>query len=256
VTAPAERAWDTVVISPHFDDAALSLAGLLIRGTGHTAVVTVHGGAPKTGAAPSWWDSVCGFSSPDEAYESRVAEDARACALLGAEQVLLPHPDGPYRPEGEPLTALEEFLDALPPQTRVLVPLGTNQPDHTAVREQAMAALAALGRDTPWVYGDLPYTGAGPLWGTDDADKDLAVNTECGSAYQRLSGEYRLDVVHDIRLNDEEWAVKRAAVLAHASQLAALATDHGNYLRHPGPLQYERVWAAGPRQPATTAPAT
>ncbi|MDX6353706.1 MAG: hypothetical protein QOF98_609, partial [Streptomyces sp.] len=184
VTASAERRWDTVVISPHFDDAALSVAGLLIRGAGRAAVVTVHGGAPDASAATSWWDSTCGFGSAVEAYESRLAEDARSCELLGAEQVVLPHADGPYRAAGEQLTALREFLDGLPERTQVLVPLGTNQPDHAAVREQALAALAARGYDTPWVYADLPYTGAAPEWGTDDADRALAANGQCGKAYQ------------------------------------------------------------------------
>jgi LmbE family N-acetylglucosaminyl deacetylase len=245
------RPWDTVVISPHFDDAALSLAGLLIRGAvGRTAVVTVHGGAPGGEGAASWWDSACGFSSPAEAYAWRLAEDARSCELLGAEQVPLPHADGPYRVKGELLSALEEFIDGLPETTRVLVPLGSNQPDHAAVREQAMAALAARGRDAPWVYGDLPYTGAGALWGTDEADKDLAANEQCGRAYQELSGAYRLETVHDIRLGDEEWAVKRNAVLAHGSQLAALATEHGAFLSRPGPLCSERIWALHARQEA------
>jgi hypothetical protein len=105
------------------------------------------------------------------------------------------------------------------------------------------------------VYADLPYTGAAPEWGTDDADRALAVNGQCGKAYQQLSGTHRLEVVHDIRLNDDEWAAKRAAVLCHASQLAALATDHGHYLRRPGPLQYERVWAVHARRPTPTAAA-
>lgn len=158
--------WRTVVISPHFDDAALSLAGLLPTLPGPLAVVTVHGGSPAPGLPVSDWDALCGFSSAVEAYRARRAEDARSCALLGAEQVLVDHPDGPYVGEGDEPSGLDPLLRSLAPGTRVLVPLGTNQPDHEAVRLRTQRVLAAAGAPEPWVYADLPYTGHLPEWGT------------------------------------------------------------------------------------------
>ncbi|MEU9128136.1 PIG-L family deacetylase [Kitasatospora sp. NPDC048540] len=235
-------AWRTVVLSPHFDDAALSLAGLIPELPGPVAVVTVFGGAPAADRPVSWWDSACGFSTAQEAYRSRRAEDARACRLLGADQVVLDHPDGPYADGTEP-TGVDRLLADLPSGATVLVPVGSNQPDHQRVRDRALAALAALGAPPPLVYADLPYTGHLPEWGTDEADRALARSPMCGLAYQDLRLTHRTAVRHDLRLTDEQWAAKREAVLCHASQLAPLAADHGSLLARTGPLRAELVWS-------------
>ncbi|MEE1752020.1 PIG-L deacetylase family protein [Streptomyces sp. SP18CS02] len=237
----------TVVISPHFDDAALSLAGLLPGLPGPVDVVTVHGGAPAPGSPVSWWDTQCGFSSAAEAHRARRAEDAAACALLGAAQIVLDHPDGPYRPEGATLDGLEAFLRDLPPDTRVLVPLGSNQPDHEAVRRLAVRVLADRGAPLPWVYADLPYTGHLPEWGRPGASDALALSRMCGLAYQDLLTTHRTHVRYALTLDDAQWAVKRAAVLCHGSQLAPLAADHGGFLARTGPLSAELVWSLEPR---------
>ncbi|MEO3973642.1 PIG-L family deacetylase [Streptomyces sp. CAU 1734] len=239
-TAPTP--WRTVVLSPHFDDAALSLAGLIPGLPGPVAVVTVHGGAPAAGTPVSWWDSVCGFSSAAEAHASRLAEDAEACALLGAAQIVLDHPDGPYA-EGAELTGLDDFLTELAPGTLVLAPLGSNQADHLAVRLRAMSVLAGRGEPLPRVYADLPYTGHLPEWGTPGACEALAESPVVGPAYQELLRRYRADVRSELRLTDEQWALKRSAVQRYGSQLAALAADHGRFLSRTGPLSTELIWS-------------
>ncbi|MFI1398284.1 PIG-L deacetylase family protein [Streptomyces sp. NPDC020681] len=247
MSVSAPHSWRTVVLSPHFDDAALSLGGLLLALPGPVAVVTVYGGAPAADAPTSWWDSSCGFSSPAEAHRSRRAEDAAACARLGAEQVVLDHPDGPYADSGE-LTGLDRLLKSLDPSTRVLVPLGTNQPDHATVRLRATRVLADLGAPLPWVYADLPYTGHLPEWGTDRASAALAGSEKWGLAYQELLRDHRATVRHDLRLTDEQWAAKREAVLCHASQHAMLAADHGSFLARTGPLRAELIWSLEPAE--------
>ncbi|MFJ6694709.1 PIG-L deacetylase family protein [Streptomyces sp. NPDC091272] len=240
--------WHTVVLSPHFDDAVFSLAGILAALPGPTAVVTVHGGAPAAGAPVSWWDDSCGFSSAHEAHRARVAEDAAACARIGVEQVVLDHPDGPYA-QGAELTGLDTFLQGLPPGTGVWVPLGSNQPDHEAVRRRATQVLDRLGAPLPLVYADLPYTGHLPEWGTDAASKALARSPMCGLAYQDLLRTHRTAVRHQLVLDDDRWAAKRAAVQCYGSQLAPLAADHGNFLARGGPLRAELVWSLEPRTP-------
>ncbi|MGW7343850.1 PIG-L deacetylase family protein [Streptomyces sp. NPDC054854] len=246
--APAPPPWRTVVLSPHFDDAVLSLAGLLPALPGPVAVVTVFGGAPAPGAPTSWWDSTCGFASAAQAHRTRRGEDARALDRLGVAQVVLDHPDGPYGDGGEPYL-LDAFLEALAPGTRVLAPLGSNQPDHESVRLRATKVLAALDAPAPWVYADLPYTGHLPEWGTDAASAALARSPMCGLAYQELLRGHRATVRHELLLSDEQWQAKHEAVLCYASQLSALVPDHGTFLARTGPLWAEVVWELTPLDP-------
>ncbi|MFE7128573.1 PIG-L deacetylase family protein [Streptomyces sp. NPDC057617] len=232
----------TVILSPHFDDAVLSLSGLIPALGSPVTVVTVYGGAPYPDHEVSWWDSTCGFSSAGEAHLARLEEDARACALLGAEPVALGHPDGPYG-DGGVLDEIDTYLSELDPRTRLLVPLGTNQPDHAKVRDRALHVTGVLGRPLPLVYADLPYTGHLPEWGTPGTEAGLAKDEDYGPAYRDLDSRFRLRVAHELTLSDEQWAAKRAAVQCYASQLAPLAVDHGSMLARGGPLRAERVWA-------------
>ncbi|MFJ9030137.1 PIG-L deacetylase family protein [Streptomyces sp. NPDC102274] len=232
----------TVILSPHFDDAVLSLAGLIPALDAPVTVVTAYGGAPRPEQEVSWWDTTCGFSSGGEAHRARVTEDTRACELLGVERVVLGHPDGPYG-DGGPLHEIDTYLAGLTPDTRLLIPLGTNQADHTKVRDRALRVLGELGRPLPLVYADLPYTGHLKEWGSAETDTALAGSEDFGVAYRDIARRYRTRTVHDLTLSDEQWAAKRAAVLCYASQLAPLAIDHGSVMARGGPLRAERVWA-------------
>ncbi|WP_405826227.1 PIG-L family deacetylase [Streptomyces sp. NBC_00838] len=235
----------TVILSPHFDDAALSLSGLISQLPGPVTVVTVYGGEPAAHHPVSWWDSVCGFSTAREAHRARRAEDARACALLGVESVVLDHPDGPYGDGGE-LTGIDDCLAELPSDALLLIPIATNQPDHEKVRDRALEVAAKLGRAVPSVYADLPYTGHLDEWGSAGADHALGRSHHYGLAYQDMTSRHDLRVEHDLTLTDDQWALKRAAVLCYGSQLAPLAADHGMLLARNGPLRAERVWTVGP----------
>ncbi|MFD7668906.1 PIG-L deacetylase family protein [Streptomyces sp. NPDC059788] len=240
MTTPPPR---TVILSPHFDDAALSLAGLIPRLPAPVTVVTVFGGAPAAHHAVSWWDSTCGFSTTAEAHRTRLAEDARAAALLGVDQAVLDHPDGPYGEDDE-LEGIDAYLGALPtPFPLVLLPIGTNQRDHQRVRDRALRVLDGLGAPLPLLYADLPYTGHLPEWGTPDTDRALGGDETYGLAYQDLLTRYRLDLAHDLVLDDAQWARKRETVVCYGSQLAPLAIDHGSLLARGGPLRAERVWS-------------
>ncbi|QHZ00264.1 GlcNAc-PI de-N-acetylase [Streptomyces sp. S4.7] len=239
----------TVILSPHFDDAVLSLAGLIAQLPGPVTVVTVYGGEPTAHHPVSWWDSVCGFSTAREAYRARRAEDARACELLGVGSVVLDHPDGPYG-DGTELTGIDTCLAELASETSLLIPIATNQPDHEKVRDRALAVAAKLGRAAPSLYADLPYTGHLDEWGTAGVDHALGRSHGYGLAYQDMTSRHVLRVEHDLTLTDHQWALKREAVLCYGSQLAPLAADHGMLLARKGPLHAERVWAVEPVEPA------
>jgi LmbE family N-acetylglucosaminyl deacetylase len=175
----------------------------------------------------------------------RAAEDARACAILNVHQVRLPHADGPYR-EPAPLTALARFLAALPPSTEVLVPLGINQPDHAAVRDQALKCLTEAGRTRILVFADLPYGAAVPGWGTPDVLRGFQTSL-AGLAYREVCSCYGLEDPEWLQLDENEWRRKRDSVLCYATQLSPVGSmdevrDCGTLLSWPGVLQFEMVW--------------
>ena len=71
-----------VVVSPHFDDAAMG-AGHLIASYDDTTVVTVLAGRPPAyPEVPSEWDALGGFVAGDDVVAVRREEDAAAMAVL------------------------------------------------------------------------------------------------------------------------------------------------------------------------------
>jgi len=88
-----------VVVSPHLDDAVLSLGAAMARRAGQGedwTVVTVFAGDPDSTAPASPYDRRCGFRSAGEAATVRRREDKRACYILGAKPVWLPFGDVQY----------------------------------------------------------------------------------------------------------------------------------------------------------------
>ncbi|MFI7544694.1 PIG-L deacetylase family protein [Actinoplanes sp. NPDC049599] len=240
-----------VVIGTHFDDVALSMGGLLPAIDGPTVVVTVHGGPPDPALKVSGWDADCGFVSGAEAHAVRSAEDARACAILGAEQLMLPNPDGPYRAAADPFAGLGEVLRGLGSDVPVYLPLGTTQPDHIAVRDAALDILAGLGTRTVRIYADQPYAPAlVPDWTSAPADEVVTTLARHDPEYRNLRDRYGMELLTSANLSDQAWSRKRDAVFCHASQLSLVGgmgeVRHlGKFLRHGGPLSREFVWQLG-----------
>jgi LmbE family N-acetylglucosaminyl deacetylase len=149
-----------LVISPHFDDAVLSVGAWLSRHPG-TVVATVCSELPGPDVAASDWDAAGGFLSGNDAVKRRRIEDENALRMLGAEQFLLGFLDGPYRSSGEAdllgsiTEAVERVLVDLRPD-RVLFPLGWPQPDHHVTSEASLAA--SVRTKVPAIaYAELPY---------------------------------------------------------------------------------------------------
>jgi LmbE family N-acetylglucosaminyl deacetylase len=162
-----------VVLSPHLDDAVLSVGAWLSRHAG-TTVATACSGLPGAGVPAHGWDAGSGFSTGDEATLARQSEDANALGALGAKQRLLGFLDGPYRtprkyhetksPHPMMFDALVDeiagLIGELQPD-RFLFPLGWGHDDHQITSDAALAAI----RRTPTqaiVYAELPYAIANP----------------------------------------------------------------------------------------------
>lgn len=180
----AGSAYDFLYLSPHLDDAALSCGGQIFQQTQagrRVLIVTVTAGEPQMD--PSGQISDFARSLHDrwdllaDAVAGRRAEDAAACAILGAEFVHLDVADCIYRlhPEtGQPLyvsdadlfgavhpaeaglvTRLARRFGALPAAGQVVAPLGVgNHVDHQITR---LAAEGRWGTSGLIYYADYPY---------------------------------------------------------------------------------------------------
>jgi LmbE family N-acetylglucosaminyl deacetylase len=138
-----------VVISPHLDDAVLSLGATVIRAVAEGAelsIVTVLAGDPGSAAPAGHWDAACGFATEGEAARGRREEDRRACALVGARPAWLPFRDKQYAGERDP----EAVWDALEPQLDADLVLVPGYPvvhsDHEFVAGLLLARLPTTRR--------------------------------------------------------------------------------------------------------------
>ncbi|WP_375270596.1 PIG-L deacetylase family protein [Sphingomonas sp.] len=162
-----------VAISPHLDDAAFSVGGLLAahaRAGGRVTIVTCFTGNV---AQPTGFALACQFDKglgPEVDYMAlRRAEDVAACAVIGTQAVHLPLLEAPHRGYASapelfaarrdddamlaPLTAaLAEQVAALAPDL-LLGPLAIgDHVDHWLVRD----ALTSIS-DAVLLWEDWPY---------------------------------------------------------------------------------------------------
>ena len=106
-----------IYLSPHFDDVALSVGGLLweqSRAGEQASIWTVCGAGPPPGDYSPFAESLhTRWKTGTEAIQTRRAEDVKACQYLGANFMHFDIPDCIYRRSpktGEHLYASEESL--------------------------------------------------------------------------------------------------------------------------------------------------
>ncbi len=97
-----------IILSPHYDDAVLSLGGLLASNPRDATVVTFFAGKPAT-QVTTLWDRRAGFSNSDQAIAARVVENQNALAPFGVSIVNLDYPDHQYRDDD--LKKDSQFID-------------------------------------------------------------------------------------------------------------------------------------------------
>jgi LmbE family N-acetylglucosaminyl deacetylase len=146
-----------VVVSPHLDDAALSLGAAIANasaGGAAVTVLTVFAGDPDATVAAGPYDRSCGYATAGEAARARREEDRRACAALGAIPVWLPFGDAQYqlgRSEDDVWAAVAPVLEGA---TAVLVPgFPLVPPDHAWIARLILArSISRIG-----LYVEQPY---------------------------------------------------------------------------------------------------
>jgi LmbE family N-acetylglucosaminyl deacetylase len=235
---------DTVILSPHFDDAVLSCWHVLASAA-EVLVVNVFAGEPVAGAL-GWWDRLAGATDSATAVRTRIEEDRQALALAGRTAVNLPFLDSQYRQDDQ---APEEIVDALRgvllAGARIYAPasLGDHHRDHTIVRAAALA-LQAEGADVV-LYADVPHAtlDGWPRWVLGGSSSGADPTAERWANQLETTGipVERMDAtVH--RLPAEAHAGKLEAVLAYGSQIAPLQQVFGSSLEDPQLLGFEVDW--------------
>ena len=152
-----------VVVSPHFDDAAMG-AGHLLGSYPDTTVITVLAGRPPAyPEVPSEWDALGGFKAGDDVVAARRLEDLAALEVLDVRpplaRVRRPPVPGPGRPAhsatggARPGATCIAELDP----TAVFVPMGLGNPDHVLTHEASLLVRAEQ-LDREWFcYEDHGY---------------------------------------------------------------------------------------------------
>jgi LmbE family N-acetylglucosaminyl deacetylase len=234
--------WDRVlVVSPHFDDAALGAAHLLGSYPGST-VITVLAGRPA--AYPDEvtpWDAASGFAAGDDVVGARRREDRAAMASLGAEPVWLDFADCQYlspdeRPTAEDVApALEEAVVAARPSA-VFLPMGLAHPDHVLTHGAGLLVrerLAARGPGPEWFcYEDAGY-------------KHLPGMLARRIATLFGTGLWPTPAVVPTRPDME---AKRTAIMLYASQVGPLERDL-HLTEHLAANLPEQYWRLSPPPP-------
>jgi len=101
-----------MVVSPHFDDAALGTAHLLCSYPGSTVVTVCAGRPPAYPDPPSDWDALGGFRAGDDVVAIRREEDRAAMSVLDADPVWLDFVDHQYL-DAEQRAQPREIADAI-----------------------------------------------------------------------------------------------------------------------------------------------
>ena len=71
-----------IVLSPHLDDAVISLGAFINTYKSNTQVITIFSGKPENNKIRIW-DLVCGFKNSSQAISSRLLENDAALTYLG-----------------------------------------------------------------------------------------------------------------------------------------------------------------------------
>lgn len=152
-----------IVLSPHFDDAALS-CGQLMAGRPDVVVVTAFTGTPNRTRMLTSYDKDCGFHSAGQAMLARRLEDRAAMDVMeAAPGVHLGLLDNQYDPGKGWTDTIEAIAEGVAkaiyefePQV-VVGPVGIAHPDHLlcAAATRLLAGDAYTDLDW-WLYEDLP----------------------------------------------------------------------------------------------------
>jgi LmbE family N-acetylglucosaminyl deacetylase len=233
-----------VVVSPHFDDAAMGTGHVLTTYPGSTVITVLAGRPPAYPPEVTEWDALGGFKTGDDVVGARREEDRAAMEVLGADPVWLDFSDHQYRdPPDRPTPtdvapALQAAIAAVGP-TAVFLPMGLANPDHVLSHDAGLLVREALGSNDAG--------GDGPAWfGYEDAGyKHLPGMLAWRVSKLFRGGLWPTPSMVPVQLDMER---KRTAIMKYTSQVAPLQQDHLLSERLEGNVP-EQYWRLSPPPP-------
>ena len=167
-----------IILSPHFDDAVLSMGGFMANRKNPLIVATFFTEKPSEPVQANW-DNLSGFKNSDEALAVRVEENARALGRTGTHAINMRYLDFQYRRERN-LESEEKILQSMKKDIKtILDTFGTaknvsiygpsefgqrfTHPDHKLVHDAfASVAREKSEQNSPrrirfFFYEDFPY---------------------------------------------------------------------------------------------------
>ena len=149
-----------VVVSPHFDDAAMGAGYLLFRYPGSVVVTVLGGRPPAYPEQPTDWDKAGGFKAGDDVVAVRQEEDRAAMEVFGAVPVWLDFPDHQYLAEPDrpkPADVAPALEAAVREATAVFLPMGLANPDHVVTHEAGLIVRERRPEIAWFCYEDHGY---------------------------------------------------------------------------------------------------
>ena len=148
-----------VVVSPHLDDAVMSLGATIawaVQAGAKIEVLTVFPSIATSTAPAGPWDRDCGFDTEGEQATERREEDRQACLLLGATPRWLNFGAEPYERRGSDDDIWSAVQAATEGADLILVPgYPLLHPDHAYLSE-LLLRKGLSGRRTV-LYTEQPY---------------------------------------------------------------------------------------------------
>jgi len=247
-----------LIISPHLDDAVISLGGLLAEESERTKIVTVFAKIPER-PLTRVWDLNCGFRNSTKAMNGRILENKLALASLGiGEQSIinLPFLDIQYR---KPFFVIPKYLGKKEPNDelirlisvemkklidienakniKIFIPIAFNEGDHGMARDAGIETYKNITDSNKkielYFYQDMPYFYTAYLRKTKKESNKPKEQILVEIKPEKINCENKV-----IELTEEEYSKKVEAIKLYKSQFDMMIPDpdHVLLIRRPGLL--------------------
>ncbi|MEK9184873.1 MAG: PIG-L family deacetylase [Patescibacteria group bacterium] len=166
-----DRSAQIIILSPHFDDAVLSLGGLIAKEKEKIIVATFFTDKPKN-KITTYWDTISGFHNSDQAISDRIMENYNALMPFNVEIVNFGFLDNQYRDNKDNFELkekivldIEKIIDNLPNKDISIYGPSyfgeiITHPDHKLLHDVFIEVAKNRNSDTSlnfFLYEDFPY---------------------------------------------------------------------------------------------------